>query len=276
MKIAVVGLGLIGGSLAKAITKYTEHTVIGIDNNPQILESALAAGAVHLAGNADSLPQADITILAIYPKQTIAYISEHAALFKKGSIVTDTCGIKSDICQALVPVAEKNGFYFIGGHPMAGKETFGFSSAEAELFKNASCILTPCGVPQEQIDILSSFIRELAFSRIVITTPQEHDRMIAFTSQIPHALACAYVLIPECRNQKGFSAGSFRDVSRVAKINENLWTDLFLGNRELLCDELGMLIENLEKIKQAVASGNAPEIRQILKEGRLVKEALDE
>lgn len=276
MKIAVIGLGLIGGSLAKAISKYTNHTVIGIDNNPHVLSNALAAGAIHTAGNTDSISQADITILAIYPKQTTEYVLNNAAVFKKGSIVTDTCGIKTEICGTLTPVAEQNGFYFIGGHPMAGKETFGFASAEAELFENASYILTPCDAPQEQVDILSHLADELRFSRTVITTPQEHDRMIAFTSQIPHALACAYVLIPECQNEKGFSAGSFRDVSRVAKINENLWTDLFLGNKDLLCGELGMLIENLEKIKQAVANDDESEVRRILKEGRLVKEALDE
>lgn len=276
MIIAVIGLGLIGGSLAKAITKYTNHTVIGIDKNQEVLNSALKEGAIHAIGSAESLSRADISILAIYPKQTVEYVRENAALFKKGSIVTDTCGIKGEICEALVPVAEENGFYFIGGHPMAGKETFGFANAQAELFENASYILTPCGAPQEKTDVLRHLSHELRFSGTAVTTPQEHDRIIAFTSQIPHALACAYVLIPEAQNHKGFSAGSYRDVSRVAKINENLWTDLFLSNRGALCDELGLLIQNLEKIKQAVAAENAPEIRRILKEGRLVKEALDE
>lgn len=274
MNIAIVGLGLIGGSLALAVSQHTQHTVTGIDLNPAVLQAALECGAIDKIGNIQSLSQADLTIISLYPKTTVSFVKENAALFKKGSIVTDTCGIKTEICRELTPVAKENGFIFVGGHPMAGKEKFGFANAQASLFEGASYIFTPPeNVSGDVRTLLSDFVTELRFGQVVITTPDEHDRIIAYTSQIPHALACAYVLMPECRKQRGFSAGSFRDVSRVADINETLWTELFLTNSENLCEEISALIENLEKLKNAVSADNAAEIRRLLKEGRLAKEA---
>lgn len=248
MNIAIVGLGLIGGSLALAVSQHTAHNVTGIDRNPAVLQSALECGAINKIGTNESLSQADLTIICLYPEATVSFVKENAGLFKKGSIVTDTCGIKTQICRSLEPVARAHGFTFIGGHPMAGKEKFGFANAQASLFEGASYIFTPnVDVTDAEKKLLSDFVTELRFGRVVITTPQEHDRIIAYTSQIPHALACAYVLMPECRRQSGFSAGSFKDVSRVANINETLWTELFLTNSENLCEEIGALIENLEK-----------------------------
>lgn len=276
MNIAIVGLGLIGGSLAKAIAQYTTHTVTGIDCSPAVLQAARESGAIHKIGGRESLQQMDLTILSIYPQETIAFVQQNASLFRKGSIVTDTCGTKKNICQTLEPIAQAHGFTFIGGHPMAGKETSGFANAQADLFAGASYIFTPApDVAPPARDLLTTLAESLRFGQTVITSPQEHDRIIAYTSQIPHALACAYVLLPECRKQKGFSAGSFRDVSRVAKINEVLWTELFLGNRENLCEELGMLIANLQKIKSAVSDADPQQIQRLLKEGRLAKEAVE-
>lgn len=274
MKIAIVGLGLIGGSLAKAIAKYTNHTVIGIDRNEDVLKQALDCGAIHESGTLASLEDADITIICIYMEQTISFIKENAQRFKKGSVVTDTCGVKQTVCAAAEPIAKLNGFHFIGGHPMAGKENFGFAYSEPDLFKNASYILTPPDGAENEADILRTLAGQIGFARTVITTPQAHDKRIAFTSQIPHALACAYVLIPEAREHSGFSAGSYRDVSRVANINETLWTELFLANRENLNDELTALIENLTLIQNAMKTQNAEELKQTLKRGRLIKEEI--
>lgn len=273
MNIAIVGLGLIGGSLALAASQHTAHNIIGIDRNAAVLQSALECGAIDEIGGSESLSRADLTIICLYPEATVSFAKENAELFKKNSIVTDVCGIKTQICRELEPIAEAHGFTFIGGHPMAGKEAFGFANAQASLFEGASYIFTPSeNAPEAAKKLLADFVTELRFGRVVITTPQEHDRIIAYTSQIPHALACAYVLMPECRRQSGFSAGSFKDVSRVANINETLWTELFLANKENLCEEIGALTENLEKIKNAVLGGDSAEIRRLLKEGRLAKE----
>ena len=274
MNIVIVGLGLIGGSLAKALKKYTLHHVIGIDTNPYVLTSALDYGVVDEAGSDESLKDADITILSIYPEQIVEYAKSHAKLFKKGSVVTDTCGIKKYVCDNIKPVAEQNGFVFIGGHPMAGKEVGGLENSEAELFKKASYIFTPLDSDENGLQTLCELADAMHFARTVITTPDEHDSMIAYTSQIPHVLACSYVLDERSRKHEGYSAGSFRDVSRVATINETLWTQLFLNNREQLTAVLDNLTGNIKKIRDDIANGDDKALKEILKQAREIKEGI--
>ena len=170
-------------------------------------------------------------ILTMYPQADVEFIEKNGNYIKKGALVTDASGIKKAICPQLKELAEKYGFAFAGSHPMAGKEKNGFDVSDADLYKNASYIITPCGADQKYIDILSELAKSIGFTTIKITTPEEHDRMIAFTSQLPHVLACSYVMSPCCPNHKGFSAGSYRDVSRVANINSKLWSELFLENK---------------------------------------------
>ena len=165
---------------------------------------------------------------------------------------------------------------FVGGHPMAGKERSGFEASEATLFRGASYLLVPCGAPDWAKDTMKELAMDMGFGRVVETTPEHHDEMIAYTSQLPHALACAYVLSPRCPQHKGFSAGSYRDVSRVARINETLWTELFLDNREALSRELSTLIENLSSIQSALDREDGEALRALLRKGRQVKEALGE
>lgn len=276
MNIAIVGLGIIGGSLAKAFTSYTGHRVIGINRSEATAQRALSEGAIHEVGTRQTLASADVVYMCTYPKHIISFVEENAAYFKKGCIITDVCGIKSEICPSLTQICRNNGLVYVGSHPMAGKEKYSYDASEAELFKNASYIVVPCGADSESVNTVVSLAKEIGFGIIRMATPQEHDRMIAFTSQVPHALACAYVMSPSCLNHKGFSAGSYRDVSRVAAINENLWTDLFLSNQEPLSEELGILIQNLTVIKNAVDSGNGDELRELLKESRLIKQKADE
>lgn len=276
MNIAIVGLGIIGGSLAKAFTSYTEHRVIGINRSEEVVKRALEEGAISEAGTKYSLANADIVYMCTYPKHIVSYVRENINYFKKGCIVTDVCGIKSDICDELTEICESGGLQYVGSHPMAGKEKSSYSASEASLFFNASYIVVPCNADKLAVDTVISLAKEIGFGTVRVTTPSEHDRMIAFTSQVPHALACAYVMSPCCPNHKGFSAGSYRDVSRVAAINENLWTDLFLSNRKPLSDELGILIDNLTNIKNAVDNGNPDELRELLKKSRLIKQGLGE
>ena len=276
MNIAVIGLGIIGGSFCKAIKKYTDHYVIGINRTAETAQKALEIGAIDEIGTNESLGKADIIILAMYPQADIDFIEKNGTHIKKGSIVTDASGIKSAICPKLKELSKKFGFVFIGSHPMAGKETNGFDVSDSELYKNASYIITPCGAEQKYVDVLSSLAKSIGFTTIKITNPEEHDRMIAFTSQLPHVLACAYVMSPCCPNHNGFSAGSYRDVSRVANINSKLWSELFLENKEPLIKELDILIENITAIINAVKSEDKKALADLLEKGHKVKEALGE
>lgn len=276
MNIAVIGLGIIGGSFCKAIKKYTDHYVIGINRTPETAQKALNVGAIDEIGSPEALSKADLVILTMYPQADIDYIRKNGCYIKKGAVVTDASGIKSAICPLLKELAQKYGFVFVGSHPMAGKEKNGFDVSDSELYKGASFIITPCGAEQKYVDMLSDFAKSIGFEMIKITTPEEHDRMIAFTSQLPHVLACAYVLSPCCPNHKGFSAGSYRDVSRVANINSRLWSELFLENKEPLVKELDILVENITKISDAIKSENTGELSDLLEQGHKVKESLGE
>ena len=262
MNIAVVGLGIIGGSFCKAIKKYTDHRVIGINRTKSTAEKALKEGAIDEIGTHESLKNADLIILSMYPQAVVDYVARYGEYIKKGAVVTDVSGIKRAICPQMTELSEKFGFVFAGSHPMAGKETNGFDVSDADLYKNASYII--------------DFAKSIGFGTVKITTPEEHDRMIAFTSQLPHVLACSYVLSPCCPNHKGFSAGSYRDVSRVANINSTLWSELFLENKDPLISELDILIENITKIKDAIKAEDTDTLKALLEKGREVKQALGE
>ncbi len=276
MNIVIVGLGLIGGSLAKAFTKYTNCHVAGFDSSPATLEAALACGAVTKAGDEDDLAQADIVYLCLYPQADIDFVNAHLSSFTANTVVTDVCGIKAEVCRGLCRLAEKGGFIYCGAHPMAGTEKHGFSASNADMFKGASYILVPCGAPEKVCELLRQTAYRLGFGRSVSTTPERHDQLIAFTSQLPHALACAYVMSPRCPEHRGFSAGSYRDVSRVANINEVMWSELFLDNRTALTEEMDTLLKNLTDIRNAVADNDQPRLEALLRKGRLIKEALGE
>lgn len=276
MNIAVVGLGIIGGSFCKALKKYTDHHIIGLNRTASTAQKALEMGAIDEIGTPETLGNADLIILALYPKACVRFVEEYGKYFKKGVLVTDSSGIKKEICPELSALADKFGFVFVGSHPMAGKEKNGFEVSEADLYQGASFIITPCKAEQRYVAILSALAKKIGFTTVKITTPEEHDRMIAFTSQLPHVLACAYVLSPSCPNHNGFSAGSYRDVSRVANINSKLWSELFLENRESLVEELDILIENITKIIDSIKADDKETLADLLEQGHKVKQALGE
>lgn len=275
MNIIISGLGIIGGSFAKALTKYTDHHIIGMNRSEKPLNDALSCGAIHEIGTQESIKTADMIILGTFPEAAVKFVCDNAKLIPKSCIVIDTSGIKSQICPQLLSLSQEYGFKFIGGHPMAGKEKNGFDASDADLFKGASYIIVPCGADEADISVISALMTKIGFGAIKIATPEEHDRMIAFTSQLPHVIACSYVLSPSCENHKGFSAGSYRDVSRVARINVPLWTELFSENRESLVDELDIFIDNITKIRNAIADKNTDEVSRLLSEARAIKEELD-
>lgn len=272
MQIAIIGLGLIGGSVAKALKANTDHTVIGFDRDENVLLDALSFGAIDCIGSTAALHEADVVYVCLYPNAAVDFVRENAARFKPQCIVTDVCGIKGGVCDTLAALAKTGGFVYVGGHPMAGKERSGFEASEAGLFYNASYIFVPGDAPKAAVETLVQLAEAMGFSTIRYCTPQKHDRMIAYTSQVPHVLACAYVMSPRCDEHSGFSAGSYRDVSRVAKINAELWADLFLSNREELTDELSELMHNIESIRSAVQDGDREKIVALLSAARDKKE----
>lgn len=271
MIITVVGLGLIGGSLCKTIKKHTDYTVYGIDINKETVEMAISQGAIDAETNDLSL--ADITIISLYPTVTIDYIKENAAKFKKGSIVIDTCGIKKAIVDAVTPVLAENDVTFIGVHPMAGREFSGFEYSQDNLFDSASFIITPTEeTPQAKINLIVDFAYAINFKKVVTATPEEHDDIIAFTSQLAHVVSNAYIKSPTHQRQLGFSAGSFLDLTRVAKLNEDMWTPLFMLNKEPLCREIKCIIERLTEYLDAMEQDDSEQLKQLLRDGRILKE----
>lgn len=277
MNIAVIGLGLIGGSIAKTIKKHMpQHTVLGSDINPQVVMKARLLEAIDAELTPERLSICDMVLIATWPQTAIDYVTENAGLIRKGATVIDLCGVKRAVCGPLFQVAAENGFLFVGGHPMAGIEYSGFDHASANLFQNASMILTPPqGATIQTLAELKHFFRELGFGKVVMTTPEEHDRVIGYTSQLAHVVSSAYVKSPEAMEHHGFSAGSFRDMTRVARLSPKMWTELFMFNREPLLGELDALIAHLNEYREALANADADRMHQLLQEGTERKEIVD-
>lgn len=272
---AVVGLGLIGGSMAKALSQFTGCKVIGYDRNPEVLEQALHAGAIVRAGKPRDLSACDFVFLALYPHDAVEFVKQHAGIFQQRCVVVDLCGVKSFVCENLYPVAREYGFYFVGGHPMAGKEFSGFSYSDEHLFSGASMLLVPDdSTPKELLDNLDALFRTLGFARTVHTTPANHDQMIAYTSQLAHVVSSAYIKSPTSRKHQGYSAGSFRDLTRVAKLNEQMWSELFLCNREPLLEEIDTILCHLKEYRDALAQNDRQALTRLLREGREIKESV--
>ena len=275
MEIGIVGLGLIGGSLAKAISQNTDHTVYGTDLSEQVVRKAVLVDAIEQPLTDELLPQCDIVIVALYPQATIDYVKEHAHLFRKESIVVDCGGIKKLVCDTLIPLAEDHGFLFVGGHPMAGLEHSGFTYAKKSLFNNASMIFTPTKGPIESMEKLKELFTSIGFTNIEISTAEEHDRKIAFTSQLAHVVSNAYIKSPTALEHSGFSAGSYKDLTRVAKLNDVMWTELFLENADNLVAEIDTLIGNLQQYSTAIRERDAETLCALLKDGREKKALID-
>lgn len=277
MKIGIIGLGLIGGSLALSIRKNTRHTVLGCDIDPATMLRAKAVEAIDEALTAEELSQCDIVLVALYPDQCVEYIRTHADAFKPNALVIDCAGVKRHVCRQIEPLAADRSWTYIGGHPMAGREFSGFAYARSDLFANASMILCPpAEVDIEARETAKNFFLESGFRMVRFCTPEAHDQMIAYTSQLAHIVSGAYVKNPLSAQHKGFSAGSFLDMTRVARLNEEMWTELFLENDDLLLPALDDLILRLTTYRDALASRDPDVLRPVLREGRLAKEALDE
>ena len=272
-KVAVIGLGIMGGSIVKALKKSGKYYVIRYNRTTDISQRALADKAVDEIWDGASPLDADITVLAVNPNVTYDLFKTLPTLLKKGSILTDICGVKAELVKKGEAVGREYGVHFIGGHPMAGRERSGYDYSTEDLFFNRSYIFTETvNTNKEALNILSQMALDIGCSDVTITSPEYHDKMIAYTSQIPHILAGAYMNSPTSATHKGYSAGSYHDVSRVASVDENLWSQLFLQNKENLLYEIDILIRNLQDYKEAVTRNDSSRLSGIIKTGRILKE----
>lgn len=275
MKVGILGLGLIGGSLARAYA-VAGHTVYAKNRSESILSFAMLSGAVHGKLDEKTIPQCDLILLAIYPAGCSQWLEENAPLIRKDTLVLDCCGIKRDVCSRCFPLSEKYGFTFVGGHPMAGSQFSGFKYSRADMYKGAPMVLVP---PRyDDIELLQRVKEALApceFGMYSVTSAEDHDKMIAFTSQMPHVLSNAFIKSPTARNHKGFSAGSYKDLTRVAWLNAPMWSELFLENRENLLFELNTYIDNLTAYRDALENRDEAALTALLEEGKRCKEEVD-
>ena len=265
MKTIVVGLGLMGGSMAMAIRNYTNHEVYGWNRTASVVEKAMTEGVIHGIADATTFAEADLVIISLYPQSTVDFLLEWMPKMKKGCIIVDLVGIKRFMEDRLAKAAQQAGVHFIGGHPMAGKEFSGYAFAAAELFHDASMILVPNeSSPLWAVDEMEGFFMQLGFGRVVRCSAQQHDHMIAFTSQLAHVVSSAYIKSPEALRHNGYSAGSYKDLTRVAKLNETMWTELFLNNAQPLVQEIDEIILHLTEYRDAIADGDAKRLCTLL------------
>ena len=272
MNIGIVGLGLIGGSMAKAIKAKTGHSVYGIDLNEETMLLARLSGAMDAPLNEEELKNTDLVLLAIRPRAAIDWAEKNFDKLSAGAMCVDLCGVKRKVTEEIFELSQKHGVVYVGGHPMAGKEKGRFQNSDENLYVGASMILTPMkNTMPDTLEMLENLFTDIGFARVVFTSPDEHDRIIAYTSQLAHIASSAYIKSPEALRQRGFSAGSFRDMTRVAFMDEDMWTELFLSNADYLTGQVRTLIDNLMEYEKALSEKDADKLRVLLKEGKDMK-----
>ncbi len=273
-KIGISGLGLIGGSIAKAFKKFTNFKVLGSDPVDIVESMALESRAIDSILTDEELSDIDILIVGLYPQQTIEYLLKVLPKMKKGAIAIDLAGVKTSVIDAVESTAKQHGIIFVGGHPMAGLAHGGFQNSFADLFQNASMIFVPTD-NKYNIDYISNIFLNLGFGSIKITDKLHHDKMIAHTSQLAHIVSNSYVKSRYSDDTEGFCGGSYQDMTRVAPMNEKLWKELFLLNKDVLIDEIDELISNITTMRNHLVDSDEVNLEATIKEGRLRKEHID-
>ncbi|MGN0613585.1 MAG: prephenate dehydrogenase [Porcipelethomonas sp.] len=273
MKILVVGLGLIGGSYCKAISSYTDHEVYGLDTDSHVIEAAKECGCIKDSAAISNLKSFDMVIVCLHPVPARKFMHENMTNFREGAILCDVCGIKGQMTVDMTNEAIEHGIHYVGTHPMAGKENFGFEFSDGSLFIGANFIVTPTErTDKNSVLAVETLAKQMGFGKIAESTPFDHDSIIAYTSQLAHVVSSAYVKSPTMQKETGYSAGSFRDMTRTATLNESMWTSLFLANRECLTFEIDELIKHLTEYRDAIENGDSRRLERLLREGRLLKE----
>ena len=281
MKIGIAGLGLIGGSMAKAYREFSDaddlgYEIYGYNRSKSITDFAILQGVLDGALDESTIPECDLIFIGLYPVSSIEYMEKIAPLVKPSAFMIDLCGTKQEICRAGFSLAEKYGFTFVGGHPMAGTHFSGYKYSKSTMFHGAPMVIVPPKFDDiALLDKIKRLLEPAGFGKFSFTTADEHDRMIAFTSQLAHVVSNAYVKSPTAKNHKGFSAGSYKDMTRVAWLNEKMWTELFFENKEPLLYEINEIISSLTEYRDALATGDKEKMQEILKAGRIAKEEID-
>lgn len=276
MKTAVIGLGLIGGSIAKAYKSASLNEVYGYDKDPSTLSYAKLSETIDDVLTDELLTQCELVFIALYPGDTVDFLRRKANFFGKNTVVIDTCGVKRGICEVGFDLAKRFGFTFVGGHPMAGTQFSGIKHSRADLFNGASMVIVPPDFGDiALLDKIKHLLFPLQLGKITISTAEHHDGVIAYTSQLAHIVSSAYIKNKNAENHVGFSAGSYKDMTRVATLNEKMWTELFLLNKDNLAGEIDELISSLSKYSKALKSGDEKALYALLSEGTARKCQLD-
>ena len=278
--VGIEGLGLIGASFARGFKKRCKDVTVLADNRTRAtLDKAIEEGTVDGVLDRESIGNVDLLIVALYPEAAVRYLEETAPFISPDTIVTDVCGLKRYICKEGFRLADEYGFTFIGGHPMAGTQYSGYDNSKADMFVGASMILIPDPSKDGnsvlgKLDTIKEMLGKLEFGRFVITTPENHDRMIAMTSQMAHLVSSCYVKSPGAEEAEGFTGGSFQDLTRVAYLNAGMWTELFLENQDYLLAEIEAVQKELERYRAAIAASDSDELYKLLDEGSKIKERI--
>ena len=274
--LGVAGLGLIGGSFVKAYNEKEDWRVLGYDRDSRINQLAILEEDLEGELTEENIGECDLLLLCIYPEAAIDYFRRMAPHISKDAVILDCCGVKESVCGPCFEIAKENGLTYLGGHPMAGRHFSGYKYATEKLFRGAPMVIVPESF--DNIELLSHVKELLApagFGSISVTTADEHDRLIAFTSQLAHVVSNAYMKSPTASSHRGFSAGSYKDLTRVAWLNEDMWSELFMDNRQNLIFELDHIIDSLCEYRDALKTGDVDTLRELLKEGRIRKEETD-
>ena len=274
MIVGVAGLGLIGGSFVKCYHSQG-HTVYAYNRSRKTIDFALLSGYVDAELTADNVGECDLIVACMYPEASIEWIREMAPYFGSKPIVMDACGTKRNVCEACFKLADEYGFTFVGGHPMGGTKFSGYKYSKPDMFRGAPMVIVPPTF--DDIELLSKvkeLLAPLNLGRFSITTAEDHDKMIAFTSQLSHLVASSYIKSPSAERQRGFSGGTYRDMTRVAYLNAPMWAEIFISNKDYLIAELDSLIDNLGKYRKAIDEENVEELKELLADGARRKEEL--
>ncbi len=272
MNIGIVGLGLIGGSLGRAICKKTAHTVYALDIFPSVMQKGKLLEAYHQELTEDSIAGLDILWIALYPNAAQECMEKYASMLKDGALIVDAAGNKRGVARKMKQLAAQYpSLNFIGAHPMAGKEFSGVAHASAVLFEKASILVTPISATIDALAQFKELTTEIGFGQMVITSPEEHDERIAFTSQLAHIVSSSYVKSPRAKDYNGFSAGSFKDMTRVARLNPNMWGELLMDNKDNLIVEIDEIVKHILEYRDALNCGDEAKLKLLLAEGNEIK-----
>ncbi len=276
MKVGIVGLGLMGASLGKAIRAKELGTVFGTDLSEDVMLKANLVGAIDCVLDTENAQELDVLVVSVYPRNFGEVAKKYLPYLRSGATVIDFCGIKREVCEEMKRLSEQyEEINFIGGHPMAGREFSGIERSLATLFEKASMIFVPVRADIFCEQKMKEFFLSLGFAEVVFSTPEIHDAIIAFTSQLCHIVSNAFIKSPTALQHHGFSAGSYRDLTRVARLSPEMWSQLMMDNRDKLSFELKTLISNLKKYSDALDSGDEEELKRLLAEGNERKLTID-